>query len=155
MEPLIEKTAKESTDRYEDVVAQIVEVIYTGSNYKFGEDVQKKIIDILKNNFDIRYEDMGRNLIQDIRMFDYRNGYEFETPLFVMPVLSTLGVMMITPERFPNYSIDNKYIGYTDNEIFYRINDFTLFMRYVRKQPLAVIILFLMIYLVVVLFVPK
>jgi hypothetical protein len=148
-----EKTGVQGTaSKYDEVATQIVDAIKENffDSHKFGDEIQKKITDILKNNFDIRYEDIGRNLMQDVRMFDHKDGYEFEAPLFTVPLLTPIGAMTIGPETFPNYSIENKYIGYTDDGRFYRINDFTLFMRYMRKQPLAVVALFTMIFMMVI-----
>lgn len=147
-----EKTNIESVDSYDEVAMQIVDTIkenFSDSNRKLDDEIQKKIADILKKNFDKRYENIGRNLVQDVRVFDHRNGHEFVTPLFTVPLLTPLGVMAIRPETFPNYNIENKYIGYTDKERFYRINGFTLFMRYTRKQPLIVVMIFLTIYMII------
>jgi hypothetical protein len=152
---IIEKTDMQETDKYGEVATQIVEVIkdrFSHSSeyhYKFDDEIQKKITDVLKNNFNIKNEAIGRNLMQDVRMFDHKDGYEFEAPLFTTPLLTSIGAMTIGPETFPNYSVENKYIGYTDKERFYRINDFTLFMRYMRKQPLAVAALFMMVFMMV------
>lgn len=142
-------------DKYDDVALQIADAIKenfsdsSDSNHKLGDEIQKKITDILKNNFNIKDEDMGRSLMKDVNMFDPESGYEFDAPLFTTPLFVPVGAMTISPETFPNYGVDNKYIGYTDKGRFYRINDFTKFMRRMRKQPLTVIALFVLIYLVV------
>lgn len=151
----IEKTETENVDKYDEVSVQIVDVIKDrfshSSDYdnKFDDETEKKIAGILKNNFNTKYENIGRSLTQDVKMFDHKNGDEFEVPLFAIPLLTPLGVMRISPEIFPNYNIENKYIGYTEDGRFYRINSFTLFMRYARKQPLIVIIIFLTIYMII------
>lgn len=142
-------------DKYDEVTSQIVDAIKenfsdsSDSNNIFGDDIQKKITDVLKNNFNIKNEEMGKSLMEDINMFDPESGYEFEVPLFAVPLFAPVGAMVINPGTFPNYNLDNKYIGYTDNERLYKINDFTIFMRHMRKQPLTVIVLFLLIYLVI------
>lgn len=149
----MEKTEMCYMDKYDEVTLQIVDAIkenFSNSN-KFDDETQKKITGILKNNFDIKDEQIGRSLIKDIRMFDPNSGHEFDTPLFIMPLFIIRGTIKISPETFPNYSIENKYIGYTDEGRFYRINDFTIFMRHIRKQPLIIIALFIMIYLMVIL----
>lgn len=142
-------------DKYDDVALQIADAIKenfsdsSDSNHKLGDEIQKKITDILKNNFNIKDEETGRRLMKDVNMFDPESGYEFDVPLFATPLLVPVGAMSISSETFPNYGVDNKYIGYTDKGRFYRINDFTRFMRRMRKQPLTVIALFVLIYLVV------
>ena len=142
-------------DKYDEVTLQIVDAIKenfsdsSDSNHKFNEEIQKKIADVLKNNFNIRDEEMGRSLMTDVNMFDPESGYEFNAPLFTIPLFAPVGAMVIGPETFPNYGADNKYIGYTDKGRFYRINDFTKFMRHMRKQPLTVVVLFVLIYMVV------
>ena len=141
-------------DKYDEVVLQIVDVIKenfshsSDSNHKFDE-MQKKITDVLKDNFNIKDEDMGRSLMKGVNMFDPESGYEFDAPLFTTPLFAPVGAMVISPKTFPNYSIENKYIGYTDKGRFHQINDFTRFMRYMRKQPLTVIALVVLTYLVV------
>jgi len=152
LDVIIEKT--EHVDKYDEAAMQIADIIkdnfsFSDNNIKFYDETQKKIIGILKNNFDKRYEDIGRSLMQEVRAFDHKNGHEFMTHLFAVPLLTPLGVMTIGPETFPNYNIENKYIGYTEKERFYRINDFTLFMRHARKQPLIVIMTFLAIYMII------
>lgn len=136
-------------DKYDEVALQIVDTIKDSSDSNLDGEIQKKIADILKNNFNIKDEEMGRGLLKDVEMFDPESGYEFNAPLFTTPMFLPIGTMVIGPETFPNYSIENKYIGYTDKGIFHRINDFTIFMRRMRKQPLTVVALFVMIYLVV------
>lgn len=142
-------------DKYDEVALQIVDAIKdsfsdsSDSNHKLDEEIQKKITDVLKNNFNIKDEGMGRSLMKDVNMFDPESGYEFDAPLFTTPLLIPVGATVIGPETFPNYGVDNKYIGYTDKGRFHQINDFTIFMRRMRKQPLIVIALFVLIYLVV------
>lgn len=142
-------------DGYDEVTLQIVDAIKenfsdsSDSNHKFNEEIQKKIADVLKNNFNIKDEEIGRRLMKDVNMFDPESGYEFNAPLFITPAFMPIGAMVIGHETFPNYGVDNKYIGYTDKGRFYRINDFTKFMRHMRKQPLTVVILFVLIYMVV------
>lgn len=142
-------------DKYDEVALQIVDTIKenfsdrSDSNHDINDNIQKKITDVLKNNFNIRAEDMGMSLLKYVNMFDPENGYEFDTPLFTIPMLIPVGAMTISPETFPNYDINNKYIGYTDKGRFHQINDFTVFMRHMRKQPLAVIAFFILIYLII------
>jgi hypothetical protein len=142
-------------DKYDEVALQIVDVIkenfsdISDTNHRFDDDIQKKITDALKNNFNIKYEDMGMNLMKDVNMFDPESGYEFDAPLFTTPMFIPVGSMVISSETFPNFGIDNKYIGYTDKGRFHRINDFTIFMRHMRKQPLAVIVLFVLAFFIV------
>lgn len=142
-------------DKYDEVTLQIVDAIKenfsdsSDSNHKFNEEIQKKITDVLKNNFNIKDEEMGKSLLKDVNMFDPESGYEFNAPLFTTPAFMPIGAMVIGPETFPNYDTDNKYIGYTNKGRFYRINDFTKFMRHMRKQPLTVVVLFVLIYMVV------
>lgn len=142
-------------DKYDDVALQIVDTIKenfsdsSDGNHRFDEELIKKITDVLKNNFNIKYEETGRGLVKDVNMFDPETGYEFDTPLFTTPLFIPVGTIVIGPETFPNYSIENKYIGYTDKGRFYQINDFTRFMRRMRKQPLTVIALFVLVYIIV------
>ena len=142
-------------DKYDEVALQIVDAIKENfldsfdSNQKFDDGVQQKITDVLKNNFNIKDEEMGRSLMTYVGMFDPDSGYVFDAPLFTAPMFITTGAMTIGPETFPNYSIGNKYIGYTSKERFYQINDFTRFMRHMRKQPLKVIVLFVLAFLIV------
>lgn len=142
-------------DEYDEVTLQIVDAIKenfsdsSDSNHKFNDEIQKKITDVLKNNFNIKDEEMGRSLMKDVNMFDPESGYEFNAPLFTAPMFIPVGAMVIGHETFPNYGVDNKYIGYTDKGRFYQINDFTKFMRYMRKRPLIVIALFTLTYLVI------
>ena len=142
-------------DKYDEVTLQIVDAIKenfsdsSDSNHKFNDEIQKKITDVLKNNFNIKDEEMGRSLMKDVNMFDPESGYEFSVPLFATPLFVPVGAMTISSETFPNYDTNNKYIGYTDKERFYQINDFTKFMRYMRKRPLIVIALFTLTYLVI------
>lgn len=142
-------------DKYDDVALQIVGAIKenfsdsSDTNHRFDEEIQKKIADVLKNNFNIKNEEMGMSLMKDVNMFDPDSGYEFDAPLFTSPLFIPVGAVVIGPETFPNYDVNNKYIGYTDKGRFYQINDFTKFMRHMRKQPLIVIALFVLIYLIV------
>jgi hypothetical protein len=144
-------------DKYDEVTLQMVDTIKenfsysSGGNYRFDEELRKKLTDVLKSNFNIKDEEMGRSLTKDVNMFDPETGYEFDVPLFTTPLFIPVGAMVIGPETFPNYSIENKYIGYTDKGRFYQINDFTRFMRNMRKRPLTVVALFLLIYMTVVL----
>ena len=141
-------------DKYDEVTLQIVDVIKenfsdsSDTNHRFDE-IQKKITDVLKNNFNIKDEEMGTRLTKDVEMFDPESGYEFNAPLFATPVFIPVGVMVINSDTFPNYSIENKYIGYTDKGRFHRINGFTVFMRHMRKKPLTVIMLFVLVYIIV------
>lgn len=136
-------------DKYDDVAIKIIETIKDDGKKNIGEDIQKKIIDILKNSFNVKYEDMGRDLMEDVWAFDPETGHEFDTPLFTMPMFVSLGVKVVQHDTFPNYSIENKYIGYTEKGIFYKINDFTRFMRRTRRNPLPIIILFVLVYIVI------
>lgn len=143
-------------DKYDKVALQIVDTIKENFSDSSGKTVAIKggilcslITDILKNNFNIKDEEMGRNLMAYVGMFDPESGYVFDSPLFIAPIFITRGAMTISPETFPNYGIENKYIGYTSNERFYQINDFTIFMRHMRKQPLFVIALFVLVFVIV------
>ncbi len=142
-------------DKYDEVVLQIIGAIKenfshnSDSNHKFNDEIHKKITDILKNNFNIKDEEMGRSLMKDVEMFEPESGYEFDAPLFTAPLFAPVGAMVINSETFPNYSIENKYIGYTYKGRFHRINDFTIFMRRMRKQPLTIIIVFMLIFFIV------
>ena len=136
-------------DKYDDIAIKIIETIKDDG--KNDEDVQKKVADVLKNNFNAKDEEMGRGLIKDVWMFDPESGHEFDAPLFTTPMFLPLGFKIVQPDTFPNYSIENKYIGYTEKEIFYKINDFSRFMRHARKNPLPIIILIVLVYIVIAL----
>lgn len=143
-------------DKYDEVSLQIVDTIKENFSDSSGKIAAIKggilcslITDVLKNNFNVKDEEMGRSLMTYVGMFDPESGYIFDIPLFTIPMFITTGAMTISPETFPNYSIENKYIGYTSKERFYQINDFTRFMRHMRKQPLAVIALFVLTFLIV------
>ena len=137
-------------DKYDEVALQIVGAINSSDiDHKFDDEIQKKIADVLKNNFNIKDEEMGKGFLKDVEIFDPDSGYEFNAPLFTTPIFLPIGAKVIGPDMFPNYSIENKYIGYTDKGRFYKINDFTVFMRRMRKQPLTVIMLFVLVYIIV------
>ncbi len=142
-------------DKYDEVALQIVDAIKgnfsdsSDSNHKFDEEIQKKITDVLKNNFNIKDEEVGMSLMKDVGMFDPESGYEFNASIFTIPLFVSVGAMVINSDIIPNYSIENKYIGYTNKGRFHRINDFTRFMRHMRKKPLTVIALFVLAYIIV------
>ena len=134
-------------DKYDEVSIEILETIKNdGRN---DEEIQKKVINILKNNFNVTNEEMGKGLAKDVWMFDPESGHEFDAPLFTAPMFLPLGVKVVQHDTFPNYSIENKYIGYTEKGIFYKINDFTRLMRRARKNPLPVILLFILAYILI------
>ena len=135
-------------DKYNDVAMKIIEIIDDGKK-DLDEDIQKKIVDVLENNFNVKDEEIGKRLLKDMWLFDPESGHEFYAPLFTIPILSPLGVKVIQPDTFPNYGIENKYIGYTEKGIFYKINDFTRIMRRARKNPLPVILLFILAYILI------
>ena len=138
--------------KYDDVAIQILEIIKDDGKKDFGkkdEEIQSKITDVLRNNFNVKDEEIGKSLSGDVWLFDPENGHEFYAPLFTLPMLSPLGVKAVRPETFPNYGIENKYIGYTEKGIFYKINDFTRFMRSARKNPIPVILVFILVYILV------
>ena len=142
-------------DKYDDVAIQIINTITIKDDEQKrlcglgGEDIQKKVSEILKNNFNVIYEEKGKDLMKDIRAFDPESGHEFDAPLFTIPMFVPFGAKIIQPDTFPNYGIENKYIGYTEKGIFYKINDFTRFMRRARKNPLPIIILIVLVYIVI------
>lgn len=145
---------KHDIDKYDDVTLQIINIIKKNfsadsDSKHIYDDIRKNIDDVLKNNFNIEYEYLGRKLAEDIRLFDYESGYEFVVPLFSAPLFIIKGVKLIDNNIFPNYDIENKYIGYTERGIFYKIDDFTLFMRHMKKRPLTVIASFILIYMII------
>ena len=106
-------------DKYDEVALQIVGAINSSDiDHKFDDEIQKKIADVLKNNFNIKDEEMGKGFLKDVEIFDPDSGYEFNAPLFTTPIFLPIGAKVIGPDMFPNYSIENKYIGYTDKGRF-------------------------------------
>lgn len=139
-------------DKYDDVTLQIRDVIKDDlfdSRQSFDDEKQKEVVEILRNNFNIKDEEMGRALTRDVWMFDPESGYEFDVPLFAAPLLLPLGVIIIKPEKFPNYDVDNKYIGYTENGRFYRMDFMGKFIYHARKDRMTYIMFFLLAYLLV------
>lgn len=144
-------------DKYDEVAIKILETIKNdgkkildkdNANNENNEELQK-VVNILENNFNVVDEERGRGLMKDTRIFDPETGEEFDAPLFTLPMFIPHGLKAIKNDAFPNYGIDNEYIGYTEKGIFYKINDFTRFMRRARKNPIPIIALFVLIYIIV------
>lgn len=114
---------KES-DIYRDVTLEIRDVIQEDlfdSELGFDEEVQKKVTEILERNFDKRDERMGKILMGDTNVFRADTGNIIDIPLFMVPLAIKYGFRPITQSMYPNYNINNEYMGYTDEGVFYKI----------------------------------
>lgn len=138
--------------KYKEVTLQIRDVLKEelfDSKQSFDEEKQKEVAEILKKNFNIKDEEMGKVLTKDLWMFEPESGYEFNTPLFAVPMFLPFGAMIIQSETFPNFNVKNKYIGYTDKGKFHRMDNIRKFIRHTKKDPVASIIMFIAVYLLV------
>lgn len=116
-------------DKYQDITLQIRDAIKEDlfdSRQSFDEDKQKEVAEILKNNFSISYEELGRTLLQDISLFNVNTGTVFNMPFFCGLLFIHYGYLQITDDIYPNYDIQNRYIGYTDKGVFHRTKFFDI-----------------------------
>lgn len=136
-----------SNDRYRDVAEEIISII---KEYKLDSlDLKNQIIEILQRRFNVDKENVGKILMDDTTMFYLDNGHTFTIPMFGMLAFSGYRVKPIINDRcFPNYDIRNKYIGYTENGVFRKVNMFTRLIDGIKRDPNMVIISILTGYLV-------
>lgn len=105
----------EIDDRYNNVALQIKEFIA-----KNGCD-EKGIVGILRSNFDIYNEAVGKLLMRDILLFHKNRGDIMTASIFLSPLWIINNYLSIVPGVcYPNYDIRNNYIGYTNDGIFYK-----------------------------------
>lgn len=139
-------------NKYKEVTLQIRNLLKEDlfdSRQSFDEEKQKEVSEILKKNFNIKDEEIGKALTKDIWMFDPESGYEFNTPFFVVPMFLPFGAMMVKSDTFPNFNIKNKYIGYTDKGKFHRMDNIRKLIHHMKKDPVTPIMVLIMGYLLV------
>lgn len=110
-------------DIYQDVVLQIRDAIREDlfdGELGFNEERQKKVAEILKRNFNKSDEQIGKILMEDTNVFNPSTGKIIDTPFFLAPSAVVYGFRPITSKVFPNYNINNDYMGYTDGGIFHK-----------------------------------
>lgn len=128
-----------SKDRYQEVAEEIVDEIKFDLLDSTGFD-STQIENVLRRRFDIKNEETGRLFLTETVMFNRLSGETFTSPMF--GILSFIGFdvfPIISGKMFPNYDIRNKYIGYTDNGVFHRVNGWTEFVKSVKRNPQIVL----------------
>lgn len=105
----------EIDDRYNNIALQIKEFVAEN-----GYD-EKGIADILKNNFDVSNEIIGKLLMRDVILFHKYRGNIMIASIFLSPLwIIDNYLSMIPGVCYPNYDIRNNYIGYTYKGTFYK-----------------------------------
>ncbi len=128
----------DSYDRYREVAEEIAIII--NEDLLDSSDFDKnKIVDVLKRRFDINKEDMGKILTSEITMFNIYSGKTFTIPIFGILAFETIDIRPIIPGKiFPNYNLENKYDGYTENGVFRKIDRWTELLDSAIKNPMLV-----------------
>jgi hypothetical protein len=136
----LERGKPDKIDRYQEVAEEIASVIKDDLFESTGFDATG-IADILRGRFNINNEEIGRVLISEVTMFYVHSGNTFTIPMFGMLMFSKQGVMpIISGISFPNYNIRNRYMGYTDNNLFHRVNWWTEFVNELKRNPSLILI---------------
>lgn len=131
---------QDKTDRYQEVAEEIASVIKDDLFESTGFGATG-IADVLRRRFDINKEEIGRVLMSEVTMFYKHSGDTFTIPMFGMLMFSTRGVVpIISGISFPNYNIRNRYMGYTDNNLFHRVNWLTEFVNELKRNPSLILI---------------
>lgn len=136
-------------DRYQEVAEEIASMIRSDLFESDGFDTAG-IADILRRRFDIKNEEIGKTLMLEVTMFRLHGGDMFTVPMFGMMMFSKRGVMpIISGISFPNYNIRNRYMGYTDDNVFHRVNWKTEFIDDLKRNPPLILVSMIGIYMVV------
>ena len=128
-----------SNDKYQEVAEEITGVIK--EHTLDSRDLKNQIVDVLKRRFDVDKENIGKILMDDTTMFNLDTGHTFTIPMFGMLAFAGFRTRPISSDKcFPNYDTRNKYIGYTENGVFHKVNMLTRFVDGVKREPNLVII---------------
>jgi len=128
-----------SIDKYQEVAEEIASIIK--EHTLDSGDLKNKIIDVLKRRFDVDKENIGKILMDDTTMFNLDTGHTFNIPMFGMLAFAGFRTRAISPDRcFPNYNTRNKYIGYTENGVFHKVDMLTRFVGSIKRDPSLVIL---------------
>lgn len=145
----LERGKPDKTDRYQEVAEEIASVI-KGDLFESADFDATGIADILRRRFNVNNEEIGRVLISEVTMFYVHSGNTFTVPMFGMLMLSTRGAMpIISGISFPNYNIRNRYMGYTDNNLFHRVNWWTEFVNELKRHPPLILISIFGLYMII------
>lgn len=144
----LERNKPYKADRYQEVAEEIASVIKDDLFESTGFDATG-IADILKRRFDINKEEIGRTLMSEVTMFRVHSGNTFTIPMFGMLMFSKPGVLpIISGISFPNYNIRNRYMGYTDNNSFHRVNWWIEFVNELKRNPPLILVSIFGLYMV-------
>jgi hypothetical protein len=138
----------DKADKYQEVAEEIVSVIKDNSFESTGFDATC-IADVLRRRFDVNKEEIGRLLMSEVTMFRVHSGAMFTIPMFGILMYSTRSVVpIISGISFPNYNIRNNYIGYTDGNVFHRVNWWTEFLNELKRNPSLILVSALGLYMI-------
>jgi len=144
-----ESVKSDKTDRYQEVAKEIAYVIKDDLFDSTGFDGEK-IADVLRRRFDVGSEETGKLLMSEVTMLRVHSGDTFTVPMFGMLIFSTRGVMPIIPGiSFPNYDIRNRYIGYTNDNMFHKVNWWTEYINYFKRDPSLILVSAIGLYMII------
>lgn len=144
---------------YEEIALEIKDAI---KDDLFDSDQFDKeaVVEVLERNFNMTYQVAGKVLLEGINMFSKDTGFIIsDVPGVCMAIFMTYGYEpIISGHIHPNYDINNRYIGYTKEGIFYRMQHFDIKTRIIKffKEKfdatiLMLLILFLTLFLAIAL----
>lgn len=140
-EPKLEKKDRnvdKPNDRYQEVAEEIAYVI-KDELFDSSEFDADQIAEVLKRRFNVMSEDTGRILMTDVAMFYVYSGNTFTIPMFGVLAFARLDIKpIISGKCYPNYDIRNKYIGYTEDGLFHKVNWQTSFIDSIKRNPYVV-----------------
>ncbi len=139
----------EPKDEYQDVAEEIVREI-KDDLFDYADFDSMPIVNVLRRRFDVDKENAGKILMSKVTMFGIYSGHTFEIPTFGMLAFSNFDVIpIISGVSYPNYNIRNKYMGYTRNGSLHRVNWWTEFVDFLKRNQSMILIVAIGTYMIV------
>lgn len=127
-----------SDDKYQEVAEEIVYMMKDDLSNSSDVDIGQ-IANVLRRRFNINDEAVGKILLSEITLFNIYSGNTITVPIFGLLAVKNLDNKLISGKCYPNFDINNKYAGYTEDNIFHKINWSTEFVNSVKRDPLLVV----------------
>lgn len=138
---------------YDEVALEIKDAI----KYDLFDSDQfdkETVVEVLERNFNMTYQVAGKMFLEGINMFNKDTGFIIsDVPGICMAIFMTYGYEPIISGRmYPNYDINNRYVGYTKEGIFYRMQHFDIKTRIIKffKERFDHITIILLVFIVIV-----
>lgn len=138
---------------YEEVALEIKDAV----KYDLFDSDQfdmEAVVEVLKRNFNVTHQVAGKIFLEGINMFNKDTGSIIsDIPGAYMVVFIVYGYEPIISGRiYPNYDIYNRYVGYTKDGTFHRMQHFDIKTRIIKsfKERLDTVVIILLIFIVIV-----